>query len=104
MKDSTLERKRLRCYFFCVLTADEVPEVESQGSVQSLIGTTKGIVHKEACGHRGEEDEHYAEEDHSDVKTGWDDVHQVRKNYKERDNMERCGNVHEHILQLLNSK
>lgn len=59
--------------------ADEVPEVESQGSVQSLVGTTKGVVHKEACGHRGEEDENSAEEDHSDMKTGWDDVHQVRK-------------------------
>lgn len=59
--------------------ADHVPEVKALGSMQRLIWAPESIVKEESTAHRGEDDEHRAEEDHAHVKTGWNHIHQVRK-------------------------
>lgn len=46
-------------------TAYHVPEVKALGSVQCLIWASEGIVEEERTGHRGEDDEHRTEEDHT---------------------------------------
>lgn len=65
-------------------TADEVPQVQSQWALERLVGAAKGIVQEEASGDAGEENEHATEEDHTDVKIGWDGLQQVWKDYRKQ--------------------